>query len=117
MSANLRLGLVIVALVLFFITIMILGKRRMPVKYSLVWLFSSFLVLLIAIFPGLFEVISKTLGFVTMSNMVIGLFIFILLMITIILTVIVSGQRKKITLLIQEVSMNKERINQITKRK
>jgi hypothetical protein len=41
--------------------------------------------------------------------MVIGLFIFILLMITIILTVIVSNQRDKITLLIQEVSILKER--------
>lgn len=107
MSINLTLGLVIVSLVLFIVIIMILGKRRIPVKYSLVWLFSSFLILLIAIVPQLFQKIAKALGFVTMSNMVIGLFIFILLMITIILTVIVSGQRKKITLLIQEVSMIK----------
>lgn len=107
MSINLTLGLVIVSFILFIVIIMILGKRRIPVKYSLVWLFSSFLILLIAIVPQLFQKIAKALGFVTMSNMVIGLFIFILLMITIILTVIVSGQRKKITLLIQEVSMIK----------
>lgn len=107
MSINLTLGLIIVSFVLFIVIIMILGKRRIPVKYSLVWLFSSFLILLIAIVPQLFQKIAKALGFVTMSNMVIGLFIFILLMITIILTVIVSGQRKKITLLIQEVSMIK----------
>lgn len=110
MSVNLRVGLVIAALVIIITTVLILRKRRMPVKYSLVWFFSSFLILLIAIFPSLFEIISKALGFVTMSNMVIGLFIFILLMITMMLTVIVSGQRKKITLLIQEVSMLKQKI-------
>ena len=110
MSINLRLGLVIVSLFIVLFVLIILRKRRIPVKYSLVWLFSSLLIFLIAVVPNLFELISKLLGFVTMSNMVIGLFIFILLMITIILTVIVSGQRKKITLLIQEVSMLKEKI-------
>ena len=117
MTTSLRAGLVIVSLLLFTIIILILRKRKMPVKYSLVWLFSSFLILLISIFPKFFEWISKKIGFMTMSNMVIGIFIFILLMITIILTVIVSGQRRKIVLLMQEVSMNKERINQLTKRK
>ena len=110
MSINLRLGLIIVSFIIFLVTILILGRRRMPVKYSIVWLFSSLLILLIAVVPQLFIWLSKLLGFVTMSNMVIGLFIFILLMITIILTVIVSGQRKKITLLIQEVSMLKENV-------
>ena len=81
----------------------------MPVKYSLVWIFSSLLILLIALIPNVFSWLSTILGFMTMSNMVIGIFIFILLMITIVLTVIVSGQRKKITLLIQEVSILKKR--------
>ena len=44
-----------------------------------------------------------------MSNMVIAMFIFILLMITIMLTIIVSGQQKKITLLIQELSILKNK--------
>ena len=61
------------------------------------------------IFPGLFIWFSNLLGFVTMSNMVIAMFIFILLMITIMLTIIVSGQQKKITLLIQELSILKNK--------
>lgn len=109
MSINLRIGLIVVGILLLSIVIIILRKKQMPVRYSLVWIFSSLVILLIAIIPKLFEWISRKIGFITMSNMVIGLFIFILLMITIILTVIVSSQREKITLLIQEVSMLKER--------
>lgn len=109
MSTNLRIELIIVGILLLAIVIIILRKKQMPVKYSLAWMFSSLLILLIAVIPKVFEWISNKIGFITMSNMVIGLFIFILLMITIILTVIVSNQRDKITLLIQEVSMLKER--------
>ena len=107
MSISLRLGLVIVSLVIMIIVLSQLKKRRIPVKYSLVWMFSSLIILLIAIVPQLFIKIANLLGFVTMSNLVIAMFIFILLMICLTLTVIVSGQRKKITLLIQEVSMLK----------
>ena len=109
MSISLRLGLVIVALVLLIVVLMQLRKRRIPVKYALVWMLSSFIILLIAIVPKFFYTIAKYLGFATMSNLVIAMFIFILLMICLTLTVIVSGQRKKITLLMQEVSMLKSK--------
>ena len=46
-----------------------------------------------------------------MSNMMVGIFIFLLLIITLELTIIVSSQRKKITTLIQEVSLLKEKID------
>lgn len=111
MSISLRLGLVIVALVIMIIVLAQLKKRRIPVKYSLVWMLSSIIILLIAIVPRLFVAIAKYLGFVTMSNLVIAMFIFILLMISLTLTVIVSGQRKKITLLMQEVSILKSNLN------
>lgn len=110
MSYNLRLGLIIVSLLLLIIVLVILKKGRMPVKYSLIWILSSIIILLVGLVPNLFNCISKIFGFMTMSNMVIGIFIFILLMITISLTVIVSGQKKKNTLLIQEISMLKEKI-------
>ena len=109
MSYTLRLGLIIVGLLIFIITLSLLKKDRIPVKYSLVWLFSGLIILFLALIPNLFGFFSKVLGFATIANMVVGIFVFILLMITISLTVIVSGQKKKITLLIQEVSMLKEK--------
>lgn len=107
MSFSLRLGLIIVSLILLIVVLMQLRKRKIPVKYSLAWMFSSLIILLIAIIPGFFIKIANMLGFVTMSNLVIAMFIFMLLIISLMLTVIVSSQRRKIALLIQEVSMLK----------
>lgn len=111
MSINLRIGLFIVSLLLIVISIISLRRGRMPVKYSLVWVFSSIIILLISVIPSFFVYLSKLAGFETMSNMVIGIFIFILLMITMILTIIVSSQKKKLTLLVQEISILKEKVN------
>lgn len=116
MSYNLRLGLIIVSLLLLIIVLTILKKGRMPVKYSLVWIFSSLIILLVGLVPNLFKWISNLFGFVTMSNLVIGIFIFLLLMITISLTVIISGQKKKTTLLIQEISMLKTKMEEFNEK-
>lgn len=110
MSISLRLGLIIVSLLLLIVVITILKKGRIPVKYSLFWISSAVVILLIGIIPNLFGIVANIFGFNTMSSLVIGMFIFILLMITIFLTVIVSGQKKKTTLLIQEISILKDKI-------
>ena len=110
MTFNLRLGLVIVSLLLMIVVIKILKKGRIPVKYSFVWILSVIVILLVGLIPSLFGWISRLFGFVTMANMVVGIFIFILLMITISLTVMIAGQKKKTTMLIQELSILKQEI-------
>lgn len=111
MNVNLRLGIITVSLVLLLIVLINLKREKIPVKYALIWVLSSFIIFLIGVLPGMFMWLANLLGFVTMSNMVIGMFIFILLIITMALTIIVSGQKRKITLLIQEVSILKEKVN------
>lgn len=108
MPSNLRISIIIVGFVLLFITSFILKKGRIPVKYSLIWFFAGIIILLVGLVPDFLWSISKVLGFMTVSNMIIGAFILILLLITMSLTIIVSGQKTKITLLIQEISMLKE---------
>ncbi len=115
MTFNLRLGLIIVFLLLMIVVIKILKKGRIPVKYSLVWIMSGFIILLVGVIPSLFECISRLFGFVTMANMVVGIFIFILLMITISLTVMIAGQKKKTTILIQEISLLKHEVEKNAK--
>ena len=76
MTFNLRLGLVIVSLLLMIVVIKILKKGRIPIKYSLIWILSSIIIFLVSLIPSLFEWISRLFGFVTMANMVVGIFIF-----------------------------------------
>lgn len=110
MSNNLKISVFIVAFFMFLICFLIFKKGRMPLKYFLIWLLPCSVVLLVAIVPILFEKIILALGFQTISNMVIGLLIVILVFICISLTIIISGQQTKITLLIQEVSILKSKV-------
>lgn len=102
--------------ILFLFTILIsiiyiLRKGRIAIKYALVWFFAALVLLLLVIFPGLMDSLSNLLGFEVGSNMIFAGLIAMLIFINIALTVIVSGQSNKIRLLIQEVSMLKEKID------
>jgi len=76
----------------------------------LVWLSSGFITIILIIIPNFLEIISDLLGFKLVSNMVYMIAIIILLMISFCFTVIVSRQTNKIRLLIQELSLLKERV-------
>lgn len=110
MPLNLRLGVLIIAFVLAVVVIRILYKGRIPVKYSLLWGLGALILLFLAIFPNALIKIANLVGFQTVSNMVIGVLLVILFFITMSLTVIVSAQKRKITLLVQEISLLKSEI-------
>ena len=117
MSVSLRILLFIFSIVLALVTTVVVKRGRMPIKYSLLWYFSSLIVLILSVFPFIIEWVAKLFGFVTLSNLVTSIMIGILLFLTMSLTIITAGQKMKITLLIQEVSILKEKVNENGKRK
>lgn len=110
MSIILRVALFIFSIILFIVITYILRKDKMPIRYALLWYFSSLIILILSLFPIILELFSSLIGFETTSNLVIGILITILLYITLSLTMIVSSQNKKINLLIQEISILKNYI-------
>lgn len=117
MSLSLTITLIAVSLFLIILTTHILKKGRIPEKYSLLWYFFALLILLVAVFPNLFGFISTKLGFQAMSNLIIGVLIAILLLLTMALTVMIAGQKKKTTLLIQELSILKQEVKSNERKK
>lgn len=111
MSIKLRIALLIFSIIWFIIILYSIRKNKLPIKYSLIWILAIFVIVLISVVPFILEYFAKLFGFLTMSSLVIGIMITILLGITLILTIIISHQKKQITLLIQEVSMLKGEVN------
>ena len=107
MSNSLIITVIIFAVILGVSVLYLLLKNRIPVKYALVWLFSTIVIIIVALIPNLMEKLAKLLGFELLSNTVLCLFIAILMFLTLILTVMMAGQKKKTTLLIQELSLLK----------
>ena len=108
MSRALIVVSVIFSLFIMLFVIILHRKKRINIKYSLIWLILFFILGISVLIPGLLEGITRILGFKTASNMVISLILMVLVIITICLTVIVSQQDKKIRLLIQEISILKK---------
>ena len=105
MPLNLRLFVIGFAIILGIITIRLLIKERIPEKYSLIWLSLSFIIFLVGVVPNFVTSISKLFGFEVMSNMIIAIVLVLLLFVTMILTIMIAGQKKKTTMLIQELSI------------
>lgn len=115
MPFSLRLAILMIALILMFTIIVILKKDLIPIKFSLLWWIVIIILLFLSLYPKFLLSFVNLLGFKTTSNMVTGVFFVILLFITISLTVIISNQKKKINLLIQEVSLLKSKVNRLEK--
>lgn len=111
MSINLRIILLVFSILLIMITTYILKKGRIPEKYSILWYFIALVMLSVSIIPQVFTFFTKVFGFQVMSNLVIGVLLVLLTFLTMALTIIISGQKKKTTLLIQEISLLKAEVN------
>lgn len=109
-NTSLTLGLLSVGAMLFFITLVILREKKISVKYAIVWLIPSFMIVLLALFPIIFEYIATLFGFQTISNLVIGFLLVLIIFLIMSLTIIISNQSKRITLLIQEISILKNEL-------
>lgn len=108
MSEKLILSLIIISIFLVLLTTYFLKKGRIPEKYALLWYSFSILVLIVSFFPDIFSSLAKLLGFQLLSNMVLVLLIGVLFLLTMSLTIMIAGQKKKTTLLIQELSLLKK---------
>lgn len=109
MPLNLMLTIIISSVLLMILTTHFLKKGRIPEKYALLWYAFALIVLVIGIFPGIMSGISDLLGFKVASNMIIVAIIGIQFLLIMALTIMMAGQKKKTTLLIQELSLLKYR--------
>lgn len=107
MEIELKISAIVFLLLVIVFVLSLIIKDKITIKYSLVWLIPSIILLIFVLVPGFLTWTTNVLGFQTSSNMVLSLLIGLLLIISIALTVIVSKQKEQIRLLIQEVSLLK----------
>lgn len=100
--------------VIYFLFIFNLLKReRLSFKYTVLWLISGIVMIVILIFPQVLERLAKGLGFEIASNGFFVLCIFLIVLILISLTVIVSTLTSKLQRLIQQLAISEKRIRDL----
>lgn len=116
MNLNLRILLIVFSIVLVLIIFKLISKNKLPIKYSLFWLTSSALIFLVGLIPNFIGYFTSLIGFETTSNLVIGIILGIILIITLLLTIIIAEQKRRIKLLIQEISIIKMELEEVKKK-
>jgi hypothetical protein len=114
MQHNILYFTLIIGIVFFFgIIIFFLKKNALSLKYTLLWLISCFVMLLVSIFPGILVFISEKLRFQVVSNALFTLVLGFVLMILLSLTSIVSKQTEKIKTLTQVIALLEKRVREL----
>lgn len=104
----------LVLTIIYFIFIFFLMKRkRIALKYSLLWLFSGIVMLTFVLFPEILIWVTGMLGIEVASNGLFIMFIGLIIMILVSLTVIVSDITERIKKLIQKVALLDKRLREL----
>lgn len=88
-------------------------KRKILLKYALIWIVFFFCMIASTLLPGLLKEIATLIGIKTVSNMVFLFGFIMLLFINFSLTSIVSKQKTEIISLAQELSILNKKIEKI----
>ena len=107
MSLLLRVEMIVVALLVVFIIVRNVNRKKLRIQYSFPWLLIAAALLVISFFPGLVNWLCGVMGIETPSNLIYLFGIFALLLIVFYQTLLLSRQADRITRLTQIVSIEK----------
>lgn len=113
LSGVLRITLIIAVICYFTIILLLLKRKALELKYTLLWLFAGVVMGVILIFPEMLLAVIHMLGIETYMNGLFALSIGFILCILMAVTSIVSRQLKKINRLIQENAILEKRIREL----
>ena len=106
MSHTLRIELIVLAILFFCIVVRNVNKRNLQMKYSLIWILASALLVAVAIAPKMVYKAAACIGIETPSNFIFLICLAWMIGMNLMLSIIVSRQSEKIKKIIQVVSLD-----------
>lgn len=103
MSVGLRIGLLVASLIAFLFVLVFVIKKKLNIKYSIVWMLWALLSLIMAIFPQTFYKLSSLLGIELPVNAVFLIMIGLLYGLTFYVYCMISKHNEEIVKLTYEV--------------
>ena len=115
MDIRLQIAL-IVALIIYFVSIFyMLKKKKLELRYTLLWIFAGVVMVFIALFPQDFSNLVKLLGIIEPTNGLFAVIMFLMLIIFMSMTSILSMLNNKIRPITQKCAMYAKRIRELEK--
>lgn len=112
-SGKFQIIVLIAILVYYLVLFHMLKKKRLSLRYTLLWIFSGAIMLVFAIFPGLLTFLAEIVGIAMPTNALFAVVLFCLIMLLISLTAIVSKQSEQIKRMTQSIALLEKRVREI----
>lgn len=101
--------------VYFCVVLSLLRKRRLNLRYTLLWLFSGAVMLVLAIFPRTLHILSDLIGVYSPTNALFAIISMFLILLLMSMTVIVSHLNESVKRLVQHNAMLEKRVRELEK--
>ena len=108
-STTLRIAMLVAVAVYFYLVLRLLKKKSLNLKYTLLWLLSGIIMLILAVFPQILNGFA-TVGIYEPTNALFAVIFFCIIIILMSLTAIVSKLNEKSKRLIQSIALLEKRV-------
>ena len=108
-STTLRIAMLVAVAVYFYLVLRLLKKKSLNLKYTLLWLLSGIIMLILAVFPQILNGFATAVGIYEPTNALFAV-IFFCIIIILSLTAIVSKLNEKSKRLIQSIALLEKRV-------
>ena len=113
LSTRLHILMLAAVCVYFLIVFHLLKKKTLNLKYTLLWLISGIIMLVLAIFPRVLSLFSALIGVYDVTNALFAVVFFCVIIVLMSLTAIVSKLNEKSKNLIQSVALLEKRVREL----
>lgn len=115
MTINLKIALIVITLIYVFLILKEIRNKKLKLSFAIFWIISGIMLVIAIMIPNLIENLTRILGFEIQSNMLFCITIFIAFYLIFNLTVKLSKEYQNNVLLVQEISLLKNRIEKLEK--
>lgn len=116
-SIRLKIAMLIAVGLYFLVVFQLLKRKSLNLKYTLLWLFSGVIMLVLAIFPQILSWLAALVGVYEPTNALFAFMFFCVIIILMSLTAIVSKLNEKTKRVIQALALLEKRIRDLEEEK
>lgn len=117
MNIGLQTILIIVSILFIGFIIIVTQKKKLSFKYTLLWLFFSFIILILAVFPQLVMLMAKMLFIETPTNAIFLVFFLLLIIMIFYISIGFSKLIEKVTVLTQANALLAKKVENLENQK
>lgn len=117
MSMTLKIALITISLIYLLIILRAVKNKKLQLSFSLFWILTGVSLIIAILIPNFLDCIAKILGFDLTSNMLFCVTIFLAFLLIFNLTGKLSNESRKNTILVQEISILKKKVEKLEEKK